>query len=154
MIRRSRILDVRVDSGLREEMLSSILALASGGRFARVFFANVHMVDASSRDVRLRDALEEADLVCPDGMPLVRLLRLASGPTERSEGMSVFPLLLARAERQGIPVALFGSTPEVLSKVSDRIRQEHPGLRVVAAIAPPFGPELALEEPRHHRFLR
>lgn len=135
-------------------MLSRILSLASEGRCTRTYFANVHMVDAVSRDTRLREALEEADLVCPDGMPLVRLLQLASGPTDRSEGMSVFPLLLAAAERQDIPVALFGSTPDVLSAVSDKIRQDHPGLRVVASIAPPFGPELALEEPRHHRILR
>ena len=154
VIRPSRILDARVDAGRREEMLERILELALEGRFARVYFANVHMVDAASKDTRLREALDEADLVCPDGMPLVRLLQLAEGTTDRSEGMSVFPLLLSRAEDLDIPVALFGSTPAVLALVSDKIRQDHPGLRIVASIAPPFGPELALGEPRHHHLLR
>ena len=38
-----------------------------------------------------------------------------------------------------MPVALFGSTPETLAAAATALEAAHPGLRVAAQIAPPFG---------------
>jgi len=150
MIRGDRILGARVDAGRRSEFLERILSLARSGRTTRVLFANVHMVVESRRDVALRNAMETADLVCPDGMPLVRLL----GGTDRLEGMAAFPELLGLAEERGLPVALFGSSPEVLALAIDKIRLDHPFLEVVLSLAPPFGEDLEAERERHSELLR
>jgi len=139
MIRRDRILGSRVDAGPGGEFLGRILSLAESGRTSRVLFANVHMLVESGRNPRLRAAMEDADLVCPDGMPVARLLSLRRGGSDRMEGMSAFPGLLPLAETAGTPVALFGSTAEVLAATSDKIRREHPGLRLVLELSPPFG---------------
>jgi len=150
MIRRDRILGARVDAGRRSEFLDRILWLAHGGRTARVLFANVHMVVESRRNHALREAMETADLVCPDGMPLVRLL----AGSERLEGMSAFPDLLAMAEERGLPVALFGSSPAILAETVDRIRLDRPGLDVVLALAPPFGEDLEPDFAAHLERIR
>jgi len=150
MIRRDRILGARVDAGRRSEFLERILSLARSGRTTRVLFANVHMVVESGRDEALRRAMETADLVCPDGMPLVRLL----GGSERLEGMSAFPDLLDPARKAGLPVALFGSSPEVLALTVDKIRLDHPFLEVVLSLAPPFGEDLEAQRERHLDLLR
>jgi len=150
MIRRDRILGARVDAGGRLELLERILSLADGARTARVLFANVHMVVESRRNAALREAMETADLVCPDGMPLVRLL----GDSERLEGMSAFPELLGLAERAGLPLALFGSTPEMLAATVDKIRRDHPGLEIVLSLAPPFAPDLEKDLATHLDLIR
>jgi N-acetylglucosaminyldiphosphoundecaprenol N-acetyl-beta-D-mannosaminyltransferase len=150
MIRRDRILGARVDAGRREEFLERILSLARSGRTTRVLFANVHMVVESRRNEALRKAMEAADLVCPDGMPLVRLL----GGSQRLEGMSAFPELLGPAREAGLSVALFGSSAEILARTVDKIRLEHPSLEVVLSLAPPFGADLEADGARHLGLLR
>lgn len=131
-----------MDAGSREEFLLRILELSAGERATRVYFANVHMASVALDDPSFRGAMERADLVCPDGMPLVRLLRGAGVRTERFEGMGAFPALLGMAAARRVPVALFGSVPEVLQAVSDRIRRDHPDLPLVLASSPPFGADL------------
>ena len=154
MIRSDRILGSRVDAGPRAEFLSRILSLAERGSAARVLFANVHMIVESGRDPALRKAMEDADLVCPDGMPVARLLSLRASGSDRMEGMSAFPELLSIAEKTGLPVALFGSTRSVLDATVHRIRRDHPALRVALSLAPPFGDDLDAEACDHLRHLR
>jgi N-acetylglucosaminyldiphosphoundecaprenol N-acetyl-beta-D-mannosaminyltransferase len=143
-IRRANVEGIRVDAGTRREFLDRILELAGEDRTSRVLFANVHMVARALDDPGLRETLEEADLVCPDGMPLVRLLNWSGARTQRCEGMAAFPLLLGLAESAGLPVAFYGSTEAVHGAMLDRIRREHPALRIAHAQAPPFGPSLSV----------
>jgi N-acetylglucosaminyldiphosphoundecaprenol N-acetyl-beta-D-mannosaminyltransferase len=142
VIRGDRILGARVDAGRSEEFLERITGLARAGVLSRVLFANVHMVVESSRNPALHQAMEDADLVCPDGMPIARLLERRHAGSQRMEGMSAFPSLLALAGESGIPVALFGSTRVALDATVGKIRREHPDLRLVLAHSPPFGPAL------------
>ena len=154
MIVRDRILDARVDRTLHQEALERILELSRSERTTRVLFANVHMLVESRRDVRLREAMERADLVCPDGMPVVRLLALGRGGVQRTEGMSVFPELLALAETEGVAVALYGSAQGILDAISDKIRHDHPRLSLVLALEAPFGEPAGEVDPAHLERLR
>ena len=147
MIRRAEVLGARVDAGSRGEMLERILRLSDSGKPSRVLFANVHMAVLSRSDPRLREAMEGADLVCPDGMPLVRLLSATGAPTDRCEGMGAFPDLLALARERSVPVALVGPDPSTLAAVDDRIRRNLPGLRLCSAFPLPHGEELERRAP-------
>lgn len=154
MIRRDSILGSRVDAGSKGEFLGRIMSLAEDGRVSRVLFANVHMLVESGRNPALRSAMEDADLVCPDGMPVARLLSRRPEGSDRLEGMSAFPELLSLAEGAGMPVALFGSTPSVLDATIDRIRRDHPDVRIALSLAPPFGAELETNASEHADRLR
>jgi len=46
-----------------------------------VCLANVHMLVAAARNGELRNIIEKADLVAPDGMPLIWLLKTAGVPS-------------------------------------------------------------------------
>jgi N-acetylglucosaminyldiphosphoundecaprenol N-acetyl-beta-D-mannosaminyltransferase len=154
VIRRDHVLGSRVDAGPRSEFLRRILSLAQEDRTSRVQFANVHMVVESARNPPLRAAMEDADLVCPDGMPIARLLARREDGSDRLEGMSAFPELLSLAESAGVPVALFGSSPAVLEKVVDKIRLDHPDLRLALSFSPPFGADLDANISTHAARLR
>lgn len=138
-VRRFSVMDARVDAGSLQEMDDAILRLSRAKGCSRVCFANVHMVVESWRDPRLSAAMEQADLVCPDGMPIARLVRRLSPGQMRVEGMAAFPRLLEAASGQGIAVGFFGSTPAVQEALRQKASKELPDLRVVLSEAPPFG---------------
>jgi N-acetylglucosaminyldiphosphoundecaprenol N-acetyl-beta-D-mannosaminyltransferase len=82
-----------------------------------------------------------ADLVTSDGMPLVWGLRLLGIPgATRVYGPDLLPVVCRKAAAAGIPVGFHGGTPETLARLLERVRRDHPGLRIAYAESPPFGP--------------
>jgi N-acetylglucosaminyldiphosphoundecaprenol N-acetyl-beta-D-mannosaminyltransferase len=83
--------------------------------------------------------MNAADLVTPDGMPLVWGLRLLGIRTAaRVYGPDLTPHLLEAAAREGIPVGFYGATDAVLEKLLRAVGSRYPSLRVAYAWAPPF----------------
>jgi N-acetylglucosaminyldiphosphoundecaprenol N-acetyl-beta-D-mannosaminyltransferase len=88
-----------------------------------------------------RAILNRADLVAPDGMPLVWALRLFGIPTAtRVTAPELTIHLLERTAAEGVAVGFYGSTQDVLARILAKCQQEFPGLRVKYAHAPPFRP--------------
>lgn len=89
-------------------------------------------------DARFREVYEQHDIVVADGNPIVWLSRLAGRPVELVPGSDLIKPLAGLAAELGVPVALFGSTPEVLHMASDTLCREHPALKIACTIAPPM----------------
>lgn len=125
-----------------KDHVNRICRWATRERAGRVVcVANVHMLVEARRHRRFHALLRRADMVTPDGMPLVWVMRASRARRQRRvAGMDLLPALCAAAERRSIPVYFLGSTPEVLSRIRDRLRQEHPRLVVVGMESPPFRP--------------
>lgn len=136
---RLAVMGARVDAGSARDMDDEILRLARTPGVSRVCFANVHMVVESWRSESLRQAMEQADLVCPDGMPVTLLLRRENPLQQRVEGMAAMPRLLERAGREGIAVGFFGSTSEVQDALAAKVRRDLPDLDARLFRSPPFG---------------
>lgn len=86
-----------------------------------------------------RSVMKGADLVTPDGMPLVWALRLLGVRNqERVYGPDLTLEVCGMAAHQGIPVAFYGGTPESLQRFSNRVMELYPKLNIVCQIAPPF----------------
>jgi N-acetylglucosaminyldiphosphoundecaprenol N-acetyl-beta-D-mannosaminyltransferase len=86
-----------------------------------------------------RDVMNGADLVTPDGIPLVWALRLMGIPqAERVYGPDLMPAILERAEWENVPVGFYGAAEEVLSEIRKRATEWFPGLNIVYSYAPPF----------------
>ena len=77
--------------------------------------------------------------VVADGNPVVWLRRLAGQPVKLTTGADLIEPLMAMAARRGARVAFLGSTQEALEDAADILERRHPGLQVVARIAPSFG---------------
>jgi N-acetylglucosaminyldiphosphoundecaprenol N-acetyl-beta-D-mannosaminyltransferase len=96
--------------------------------------------------------MNEADLVTPDGMPLVWGLRLlgCKGAT-RVYGPDLTPIVLARAAADGLPVGFYGGSPEVLEQFVQAMTARFPELKAAYAFSPPFRP---LTPDEDHRIVR
>lgn len=141
-----RVLASRISSISFEETLNYISAWALARESRYVCVANVHMLVEAHDNPRFASVLEKADLVTPDGMPLVIALRLLHGlRQERVAGMDLMPALIAEAARRSIPVFFYGSTADVLDRIVARAKAENPALAVAGAHTPPFR-QLTAEE--------
>ena len=107
-----------------------------------------HLVKLS-RSAKFRAAYAAQDLVVADGNPIVWLSRLAGRPVELIPGSDAILPLARIAAKQGIGVALVGSTPAALSRARSYLEREVRDLSVVCLIAPPMGfdPEAAEARP-------
>lgn len=86
-----------------------------------------------------RAAYQAQDFVVADGNPIVWLSRLAGRPVKVVPGSELIDPLCEMAAAQGVPVAFLGSTRETLDAAGDALLRRHPGLQIVAKIAPPHG---------------
>ena len=125
-----------------KDHVSLICKWAQGAPTGRIVcVANVHMLVEAQRHRRFRGLLHRADLVTPDGMPLVWVMRSSRAPRQhRVAGMDLLPALCSVAERRRIPVYFLGSTEAVLGHMRKRLRAEHPQLSIVGMESPPFRP--------------
>ena len=92
-----------------------------------------------ARDPAFRTAYLAQSHVVADGNPVVWVQKAAGQPVELIPGSELIAPVAALAARQDVPVALLGSTEAVLARAAAALEADHPGLRVVAKIAPPQG---------------
>lgn len=112
--------------------------LVAGTGFA-VATPNLDHVVKLGRDAAFRAAYARQSHVVADGNPIVWLQRLAGRPVSLVTGSDLIGPLMALAARLEVPVAFVGSRDEVLATAAARLTAAHPGLRIVAMIAPPYG---------------
>jgi N-acetylglucosaminyldiphosphoundecaprenol N-acetyl-beta-D-mannosaminyltransferase len=133
-----RVLGVRVDATDYDEAAERILAMAgSGGGMTCV--TSVHPVMEAWDDPTFARVLDDAELVTPDGVPIVWALRALGIPgATRVYGPDLTPHVCAAAAKRGVPVGFYGGTTAVLDALIARLAAEIPGLEIVFAVAPPM----------------
>ena len=135
------ILGMRVDSTSGEEASKLVLDWASSGRPAYVCASNVHMTMETFDSREFRRSVNGADLVVPDGKPLVWALNLLGiKDAEQIRGADLMSRTIERAIEKGVPVGFYGSTPESLRDLVRVLERRYPKLRVACRISPPFRP--------------
>lgn len=136
-----KILGVQIANSTYAEVAEKCLAWAWKHESRAVFFANVHVVMEAFDDVGFRAQLNAADMVNPDGMPLVWALRALGEPTAtRVYGPDATEVLLRAAETSEIPVGFLGGSPNTLQQLLIEVRRRYPALNIVYSLSPPFRP--------------
>lgn len=132
---------VAIDAVTLDEAARAVLRLGRAGGGGTVHLANAWSLACAARDPGHREALAAADLVVPDGMPLVWVARrLGLALPGRVYGPDLLDRVVDLGRGDGVRHHLYGGAPDVVARVADRLRARHPGVEVVAADAPPFAP--------------
>lgn len=135
------LLGSRIDATTYAEATERVLGWAREGESAYVCVTSVHGLIEASDDPSFQDVLNGADLVTPDGMPVVWGLRqLGAEGATRVYGPTLTLHVCEAAAKAGVPIGLYGGTPESLDRFVDFLGREYPGLEVTCRIAPPFRP--------------
>jgi len=126
------LLGVLVDALDYDAALGKVLTAAREGRPLALTALAVHGVMTGVHDAQHRARLNSLDVVAPDGQPVRWGLNLLYGTGLRDWVSG--PELVLRVVRvmaaEGLPIYLYGSTPETLGRLSDSLRRRFPGLKV------------------------
>lgn len=130
---------MRVDVTNYQHAASCIIKWAKLEQSRYVCVASVNNVMEAHDDDVFAEIMNSADLVTPDGMPLVWGLRLlGASDATRVYGPDLTPVVLTKANDHEIPVGFYGGSPDVLDAFVDRVREEWPQLNVAYRGSPPF----------------
>lgn len=136
---KTHIIDSEIYQTDYRECVNQVLSWASSAETHYICCANVHMVMEAHDSPTFRNVVNSADLITPDGMPLVWLMRLRGVKgQERVYGPTLMLKILEAAEANAIPVGLIGGRKKVLAALVRRMQERFPKLRITCAISPPF----------------
>jgi len=143
------IIGVRVVSTSYVASTATILDWAKKIESRTIFAANVHMLMEAHDSPFFKSVVNSADLVTPDGMPLVWMMRLKGQKyQQRVYGPTLMLHVLEAAARESVPVGFYGSSPEVLKTLVERMQVKFPDLKTAYAFSPPFCQLDELEDER------
>ena len=109
------------------------------GRYVCV--TDVYNIMLAQQSPKHMDALRGADVVTPDGMPLVWVSWLRGvRETRRVSGPDLLPLICARSEETGWRHYFFGGADGVADKLVAKLMADYPRLQVAGTECPPFRP--------------
>ncbi len=141
------VLKLQVDVCDYETAIKRIDEIAHRESGGYVCVANVHVAIEAENDPHFATLVNDADIVLPDGVPLVWMQRLqGNDDATQVRGPSLMPMLMKHAEEKNLRVGFRGGRPEVLRKILSRSGEEFPQLEVSYALSPPFRPISDLEK--------
>lgn len=125
------VMGVRFDNVTMDEALSIARALLSEDAVSYVVTPNSEIVYEAMADKSLRDLLNGADLVLPDGAGVVLGSKILKTPLKQKvAGVDFADSLLGVLAGTGGRVYLLGSKPGVAELAAQKMLEKHPGLQI------------------------
>ena len=138
MIRKALLLN-KVNATSYVAAAKMVVDWAGNAESRYVCIANVHVLMEAYDSPDFRSVLNHADLVTPDGVPLVWLMRLkGERAQQRVYGPTLMLCVLEAAAQHGVPVGFYGGRPDVLRSLVKRMQERFDGLNAAFAVSPPF----------------
>jgi len=139
---RHDVLGVRVSAVDYDLAVEAVMAAARDRRPFAMSAAASHVVMTGAHDPVQRHRLNSLDLLVPDGQPVRWALNLLhrTGLKERVYGPELMLRLCAAAEREGIPIYLYGSNPPTLDPLREQLVRRFPMLHIAGMRAGRFRP--------------
>lgn len=142
-ILRQSILDIPVAQMTYSDVLRQIEEWnkeATNAGAHSIVAANVHVITEAALSPEFKHALLDADLVVPDGMPLVWASRiLGSKLTDRCYGPALMAKALESLRPGDVSHFFYGSTCDTLDALLRATATKWPGTLVAGTKSPPFG---------------
>jgi N-acetylglucosaminyldiphosphoundecaprenol N-acetyl-beta-D-mannosaminyltransferase len=135
-----------IDRCSSEELISRFLTSPELGPTV-IITPNLQIARESHHDRGFRENLLQANLLLPDGMPLVWAARLLGLPfRDRTTGSGTIQKLFQVAPPNGLRVKIFGGTGGTCERAVKRI-SEYSGVQIVEWFEPPLGSVEDLSRP-------
>ena len=142
-----RVAGVLLDKRTETEVVAHIIARSQAAEGGWVLPVNVDVCRLLRTDTSARDAVANATLIVPDGMPLVWASRLlGQSVAERVAGSALIFSLSAACVSAGRSIYLLGGVPGAADAAAERLMAAYPGLKVAGTDCPPFGFERSSAE--------
>ena len=128
---RINVLGVGFDNITMDEALDRGMELLRSPGVHYVVTPNPEIVELCRENLAARQAVNEADLVLPDGIGVVKGARMLGTPLkEKVPGIEFAAGLMERMAREGMSLYLLGAKPGVAELAGKRLAERYPGLRI------------------------
>ncbi|MFV0590662.1 MAG: WecB/TagA/CpsF family glycosyltransferase [Draconibacterium sp.] len=109
---------------------------------------NAHSYNTTLADQEFTAALQNCDVLIPDGISVVWAIRWLTGQkSQKIAGADLFFYEMERMQKAGGKVFFLGSTEETLAKIKSRAAKEYPNVNM-GMYSPPYKPEFSEEDNR------
>ncbi len=136
------VFGVECFAGSLEDATALVVEMAQRRRGGYACLCNVHVLETAQRDAAVMAALGNAQVVFPDGAPIAWVQRrYLGGRQARVGGPDLMEGVIRDGRALGLRHALYGSSRAVLEDLEAALRARYPTARIVASIAPAFGPQ-------------
>ena len=131
---------VQASATCYDEVVSAVIRAAKRGTPGAVDFMSAHGLVAGARDPKFREVLNSFSIVASDGQPVRWALNFfhGAGLKERVYGPELTIRLCRAAAEHGVPIYLYGSSPEVIELLQKNLLDKYPALKIAGAESPPF----------------
>ena len=134
-----KLISIHLSLGSFQDFVNNIVVLGQRKQSSYVCVANVHSCIETYQDASFAQMVNQADIVTPDGMPLVKAMAWLYGiKQDKVSGPDLMPVLLLESEKKGLKVYFYGSTDDVLERLKDFCSENYPKLLIVGMHSPPF----------------
>lgn len=132
MDNKAEILGCHIDIIDKHQALEKINEIISAKKGGQVITLNAEIAFQAQKDEKLRNLINGADLVTPDGIGVIWGGRqLGYDFPERVTGIDLMVSLCQKAADMGWKVFLFGAAPGVAEAAAQSLTKQFPGLVVV-----------------------
>jgi N-acetylglucosaminyldiphosphoundecaprenol N-acetyl-beta-D-mannosaminyltransferase len=145
---RFRVLDTAVHAVNRDSVAAILARYLDEGRPRQVVTVNVDFLRQASASPWFSDLINDADLVVPDGRPLVWMARrLGFEDCDRVTGPDVMEVCAELSAARGYRLFLLGDALGVAAQAQAALEAAYPGVEICGAYSPPpaaypFPPEV------------
>ncbi|MFQ6083219.1 MAG: WecB/TagA/CpsF family glycosyltransferase [Candidatus Aminicenantia bacterium] len=140
MKERISLFGVNIDNVTMEETIAEIERLIKLNKNSIIFTPNVHRVVFAKKDEHIKEIYDKADLLLPDGIPLIWASKLLGKPLkERVTGSDLLPLFCQIASKKGYRLFFLGAEPGIAKKAKNTLINKNPGLQIIGTYSPPYG---------------
>ena len=125
------IFGVKIEAADKKAALDKIKCAFSGCGARTVFTPNPQMLMLAEQNESLKQALNNADILLPDGIGVCIAAHLLGTPLpERITGIDTAQALLEYASQEQLSVFLLGARPGVAERAAERMRAKYPKLNI------------------------
>ena len=144
---RTNILGVGISAITIEQAVAQILTWIEQRQQRYVSVCTVHTIMECRRSQPMCQAVNQAGLATPDGMPLVWLSRHQGHPhVTRVYGPDLMLALCKHSIGQGYRHYFYGGADDVLELLVTTLQYQFPGLQIAGSYSPPFRPLTPTED--------
>ncbi len=144
-----KVMDLEIHAVTEHEAIAFVLEELAAGRGGTTITPNLDHLRRYMRDVMFKNLVAEADLVVPDGMPLLWAAKVKGTPLpQRVAGSDLILSMSKAAASAGRSIYLLGGAAGTAEGAADVLRQKYPDIQISGYYCPPLGfenspPEMA-----------
>lgn len=125
------MLQVPIDAVGQKEAFAKAVSFFQTDGLKKIYTPNPEIVMLAQTDPLLKTALEEGDLVVPDGIGLIIASKVkGKGLKERVAGIDLLHKILIHCGQTNRSVYLFGGKPGVAESAAYKMHHQYPGINV------------------------